>query len=114
MQWLVEESFKQDDPKETNPETLTFRILSLNMVAIHTTSITITSTIIDLFSAPDAAEIVAGLREECTRVLQKHGGVWTKQAINELYRVDSTIRESMRKSDLGWLAVNRMVSVHRR
>lgn len=81
------------------------------MVAIHTTSMTISNAVMDLYSSPDAAEFIDGIRKECTRVLKKHDGEWTKRAINELYRIDSTLRESMRRSDLGWLAVNRMVSV---
>lgn len=83
------------------------------MVAVHTTSITITNTVLDLYSSPHTADFVAGLREECARVLQKYGGAWSKQVVNDLIRVDSAIRESMRISDLGWLAINRMVGVIR-
>lgn len=106
----MEDCLKTGDPKELDPKTITFRLLELNMVAIHTTSMTITNAILDLYSCPDVEKLLEGLREECERVGKQYDGLWSKQAINELFRVDSTIRESMRISDLGWLAINRMVS----
>lgn len=110
LQWLVEDCIKTGDPKQLDPEVISFRLVTLNMVAIHTTGMTITNVILDLYSSADADAFVAGIREECARVLKQHNGMWSKQAINELYRIDSTIRESMRKSDLSPVAVPRMVS----
>lgn len=80
------------------------------MVAIHTTSISITNAILNLYSAPGAEVYVEALREECTRVLARNNGKWTKASIAELLRVDSTIRESMRMSDIGSVGLFRTVS----
>lgn len=84
------------------------------MVAIHTTSLTITNTLLDLYSSPRVDDFVEGLREECSRVLAKNGGKWSKAAVNELYRVDSTIKESMRYSSLGAIGAMRTVSIFER
>lgn len=65
---------------------------------------------LDIFSSPQAEEFVKSLREECDRVLKAHDGRWTKDAVNDLIRIDSAIRESMRHSDLAALGVVRMVS----
>lgn len=80
------------------------------MVAIHTTSFTSTNTILDLYSSPPSAGFVDGLREECERVFASHGGIWTKDAVSQLHRVDSTIREAMRFSAFGIVALPRRVS----
>ena len=79
------------------------------MVAIHTTSITTTNTILDIYTSPRKDEILASLREECERVLAEYGGVWTKDGVNKLYRIDSALRESLRFQSLGEINIRRMV-----
>ncbi|RAH70348.1 cytochrome P450 [Aspergillus aculeatinus CBS 121060] len=121
LQWLLEECVKRDDPREIDPRLITQRLLMLNFVAIETMAMSITHTVIDLYSAPDCATFVAQLREECERVWreenqssqpppQPHPDQWTKAGLDRLVRVDSTIRESMRVSDLSYIAVPRMVA----
>nr|QIW91884.1 P450-1 [Phialomyces arenicola] len=109
LQWLIEECLNRNDPKETDPVLITQRLLMLNFVAIETTAMSMTNTVLDLFGSPDSDDFVAGLREECDRVLKENDGQWTKSALDNLLRVDSTIRESMRYSDLGYIALTRMV-----
>jgi len=88
----------------------------LNLVAIETMAMSITHTLVDLYSAPDCESFVVGLREELDRVWhlesQQQGqtGQWTKAGLDRLIRVDSTIRESMRVSDLSYIAIPRMVA----
>lgn len=79
------------------------------MVAIHTTSMVTTNAVLDLFASPHREEYVQGLREEVERVLRESGGEFTKNAINNMHRVDSTIRETMRYSSLGDLGMRREV-----
>ena len=69
------------------------------------------NTILDLFHADPADGYVKGLREECERVLKEAGGVWTRDAVSKLYRVDSCIKESMRYSDFGIVGLPRRVSL---
>lgn len=68
-----------------------------------------TNTILDLYSSPPSKGFVEGLREECDRVLAESEGIWTKDAVSALCRVDSTIRESMRNSTFGIIALPRRV-----
>lgn len=111
MQWLIEDCFRRGDSFELDSTILCRRLLRLNMAAIHTTSISITNVLLDLCTLPDASVVVEGLREECKRVLSAHEGVWSKAAIGELHRVDSTIKESMRLRSFGLIGTNRVVSV---
>ncbi|KAJ5374370.1 Ent-kaurene oxidase [Penicillium concentricum] len=118
LQWLLEDCVKCDDAREINPNLIVQRLLMLNFVAIETMAMSMSHTVIDLYSAPDCASFVAGLREELDRVWheelqqqpQPQAGQWTKAGLDRLIRVDSTIRESMRVSDLSYIAVPRMVA----
>jgi hypothetical protein len=77
---------------------------------MHTTSFTLTNTLLDLFSEKQNIGTVEDLRDECARVLEEAGGIWTQDAVNKLYLVDSVIRESMRISSFSILALPRRVS----
>ncbi|KAF2769280.1 putative P450 monooxygenase [Teratosphaeria nubilosa] len=110
LQWVIEEAFKRADPLELDPDRLCRRLVRLNMVAIHTTSITITNTLLDLYSSPRCTESIAGLRDEVSRTLAAHNGEWTKTVVNDLVRIDSTIKESIRCSSLGIVGLTRMVT----
>jgi hypothetical protein len=79
------------------------------MVAIHTTSISITHAILNINTFEHSEEVNASLREECNRLLGENDGIWTKAALNEALRLDSTIRESMRCDDLEPFSTGRMV-----
>jgi len=111
LQWVLEDCVKlsKQDPTELNEDRLMRRLLLLNMVAIHTTSMVTANTILDLFSSENREEYVAGLREEVERVLRESGGEWSKNAINSMHRIDSTIRETMRYSSLGDAGIRRMI-----
>lgn len=109
MQWLVEECINTNDPKELDPILITRRLLLLNMVAIHTTSISITHAILNINTYQDSEKLIASLREECDRLLSENNGTWTKAALNDALRLDSTIRESMRCDDLEPFSTGRMV-----
>lgn len=109
LQWMVEKAIEMGNTVEMDPDRLTRRLMRLNMVAIHTTSVTITNALLDLYSSPKVNEIVSALREECQRVLKQNNGQWNKTAVNELHRIDSTIKESMRVSSLGITGLVRKV-----
>lgn len=114
LQWLLEEVVKraQANPKAIDMDQLARQLMMLNMVAIHTTSIVTTNTLLDMYSHPDAAMYVAGLREECERVSAEHNGTFPKDAVNKLVRVDSVIRETMRITTLAFYGMKRTVSLH--
>ncbi|KXT00227.1 hypothetical protein AC579_8540 [Pseudocercospora musae] len=96
LQWVIEGCIKCGDPRQLDADRILRRLLGINVVALHTTSITVVNALLDLYSSPHAAEYVEGLREECFRVLRSYGGEWRKEVVNELFRIDSAIKESMR------------------
>ncbi|KAL4884492.1 cytochrome P450 [Aspergillus karnatakaensis] len=109
LQWLVDAALQRSDRSELDPLLLTQRLLMLNFVSIETTAMGITHAIADLYSSADAEVFVAGLREECQRVLPRDGA-WTKSHLDQLVRIDSTIRESMRVSDFAHIQIPRVVA----
>jgi cytochrome P450 len=112
LQWILDDAFEVADaqPYRLTVDWICSCLLLLNMVAIHTTSMVTTQTLLDLYSSPDRDELVAGLREEAERVLTISKGEWSKDAVNSLLRVDSVIRETMRVTSLGELGMPRIVS----
>ncbi|KAF7297355.1 hypothetical protein MIND_00969000 [Mycena indigotica] len=107
--WMVRESFKRNTEDETSVYALAYRIVLLNFAAITTTTIMSTNALLDIWSAPNAEEIVSSLREEAQKVLFESEGVWTKAAVNKLHRLDSAIRESSRISGVGGTSMARRV-----
>jgi cytochrome P450 len=79
----------------------------LNFGAISTTSLAVTNAIFDIWSTPLSQNVVAILREEAERVYAEHNGQWTKAALAKLYRLDSALRESLRVSNIGGVALAR-------
>jgi hypothetical protein len=66
--------------------------------------------LLDLYSGPNAEQYVARLREESIKVLASSpNSTWTKDTVWKLVLADSAIRESMRMSDFGSLALPRRV-----
>ena len=110
LQWLIELCQSKQDPKQLEAARITHRLLILNVVSIHSTSFTTANTILDLYSSVSSSEFVDGLRDECERVLAGRQWNWSKDALHELSRVDSTIRESMRLSAFGIVGLSRRLS----
>lgn len=98
MTWLIRDALKRGDQVELKPEILALRVLVVNFAAIHTSTFTVTNTLIDLIASPPEMGFLDGIREEAERVLKESNGVWTKAGLAKMIRVDSAIRESMRLS----------------
>ena len=95
------------------PRHIIHRVLILHLASIHTSSNvsvatlrfqgelthsraqTLTHTLFHLASTP---EHLATLREEIAEVTSRKG--WTKEAIDEMYKLDSYMRESQRLNGL--------------
>ncbi len=72
---------------------MTTSIVSISFVFSH--------CLLDLYTSPDKHDFIGGLEAECQRVSQSYpGGLSTTEAADSLYRCDSTLRESMRLSDV--------------
>lgn len=72
--------------------------LGLSMAAIHTTSMGATQCLYEAAARPDVSEDLLAEMEE---VLSRHNGILTREAMNEMYLLDSFIKEVLRLNPLG-------------
>ncbi|KAF8697278.1 hypothetical protein AX14_001385 [Amanita brunnescens Koide BX004] len=91
VSWLVEIS----KGKERCLGEITMFMLSVNVAAIHTTTMTVTHSLFNLATHPD---YVQPLREEIESVLQEHG--WSKASVAKMTKLDSFVKETMRLSQI--------------
>jgi len=98
LQWLMDEA--HGEARSVRP--LVLRLLSVNMAAIHTTSIAFTNALYLIATYP---QYVQPLREEIEAVIKEEG--WTKAAMNNLRKVDSFIKEAQRYMGLGAISLTR-------
>ncbi len=99
ISWHINLATAEGRHDELTPDRISRRLLPVNFAAIHTTGLTITNVILDVFSSASSPEWLEGIREEAERVLAEEGGQWTKAGLARCYRSDSAIRESMRISN---------------
>ncbi|KAF8325934.1 cytochrome P450, partial [Amanita rubescens] len=99
ISWLLDVA---KEPHRRSIKNLTIRILLLNFVAIHTTTMAVTTALFYLATHP---EYVQPMREEVETVINADG--WTKAAVGRLSKVDSFLKESQRLSGGGLLTVTR-------
>jgi hypothetical protein len=111
LQWLIEESHAVNNPDQIKPRRIAHRIIMLNFNAVPPSGLTLSNTLLDLYSTPQSEEFVEAIRAQCNQILEETPEkCWTKEAVAKLTLIDSTIRESMRHSDFGSLAFPRRVS----
>ncbi|KAI1323782.1 cytochrome P450 [Xylariaceae sp. FL0255] len=103
LQWMIDQSAKSHSG-ETSTKVITQRLLILQLVSIYTTTYALTNIIVNIYGSEFRDEFVAGLRSECDRVSQQYDGLSSREAVEQLYRVDSTVRESLRISPFSVLA----------
>ncbi|KAK1225702.1 hypothetical protein PQX77_011322 [Marasmius sp. AFHP31] len=101
LSWLLEEATEGD---RRTIHDLVVRILGVNFGAIHTTSLTLNSTLKYLTRYP---EYIPALREEIQSIIDGCG--WTKQAMGRMRKLDSFLREVQRFDPLGSFGVERKV-----
>ena len=111
MEWIIEHSARQvGSGRSVEAALVAERLLILQLVSTYTVALTLAPLIVNIYSHPRSAEFVAGLREECERVSAAHGGsLSSREAIDQLYRVDSAVRESMRVSPFAVINPLRLV-----
>ncbi|OAG01871.1 putative Ent-kaurene oxidase [Paraphaeosphaeria sporulosa] len=88
------------DAEQLNAERIALRIASLLTPLIFAICYVFAHCVLDIHSSHDRVEILAGLEEECRRVSAEFGGLNSSASLDALKRIDSTIRESMRVSDV--------------
>ncbi|KAI9801587.1 MAG: hypothetical protein M1825_003266 [Sarcosagium campestre] len=102
LQWVIDAA---PNEKERQPNRLVYRILHINVAAVHTTSVTYLNCMFDLATHP---EIHEELRQEVEQVVREKG--WTKQAVNDLRKIDSFMTESQRLSPIASSQMTRGVA----
>ncbi|EPS94649.1 hypothetical protein FOMPIDRAFT_1169461 [Fomitopsis schrenkii] len=98
LQWLIDAA----EGEERTVHALVLRMLTVNMAAIHTSSISFTQAILLLAAHP---QYIQPLREEIEAIVREEG--WTKAAMNKMRRVDSFLKETARLLGLGAKSMSR-------
>jgi cytochrome P450 len=94
LQWQIDRASALGIPLESDPKTISARLLATNFAAIHTSTFSITQTVFDLVaSSPGVLET---LREESRSALAATGKEWSKTTLQLLIKHDSALRESTR------------------
>ncbi|KAG5651807.1 hypothetical protein H0H81_007330 [Sphagnurus paluster] len=87
LSWLLDVA---EGPQRTVRD-LTMRILGINFVSIHTTSMAFTQVLFDVATFPS---YVPALREEIEQIIREEG--LTKASLGNMWKLDSFIKESQR------------------
>ncbi|XHG04071.1 hypothetical protein AWENTII_007352 [Aspergillus wentii] len=101
LQWVMDAA---PHAGEKDPERLMFRLLHLNVAAVHTTSVTFLNAMFDLAMHTD---IHAELRGEIESAVQEHG--WTGRALSQMRKLDSFMTESQRLAPIASSQMTRAV-----
>lgn len=109
MQWLIATCDK-DGPHQMFADRIANRLIALMTPLIFAVCYVFAHTVLDVYGSPNREEFIQGLEAEAKRVSSVHNGLSTAEAVDELYRFDSTIRESMRTSDVSVTSLHRDVT----
>ncbi|ESK96224.1 cytochrome p450 [Moniliophthora roreri MCA 2997] len=101
LTWLLK-SATVNEKERRDPANLILSILTVNMGAIHTTSMAFTNAIFNLALRPELIDI---LRREIEPIVKEDG--WTKNAMGKMRILDSFLKESQRYSSSFSISVQR-------
>jgi cytochrome P450 len=107
--WLIRQATIEGNVSELDPEMISKRLLPIEFAAIHTTVITGHFLLIDLLTSDPTLGYLDAIREETSRVYKEEGSRWTKEGLARLYKTDSAIRESQRRSNFATSLTKRKV-----
>ncbi|KAI9691907.1 MAG: hypothetical protein M1822_007980 [Bathelium mastoideum] len=109
MQWLIPRA-AQHGLEHLDPSKLSYRLLALNTMFVYAMSFVFAQTVIDVCASPDHKRFMDGMAAECKAATARYSeGLASSEAVEQLHRVDSAIRESMRVSDVGVVTMPRDV-----
>ncbi|OAL27831.1 hypothetical protein AYO20_09684 [Fonsecaea nubica] len=89
IQWVLDIT----PPEKMNLKVVTLRLVHILTAAVHTSSVTFLNTMYDLAAHP---EVLDELRQEINDVFASENGLWRKQGLTKLVKMDSFIKESAR------------------
>jgi len=98
LTWLMDEA----RARESSVQSIVNKIMTLNFAAIHTSSNSITHALYDLAANP---QYIQPLREEVEAAIQD--GVWNKDSLANMWKLDSFLRESQRMNGVTSVSVTR-------
>lgn len=102
-------------PEQMKPRRIGLRLLALVNMSVMGMVWVLSHCIQDLYRSPSKDEFLAGLQEELMRMTENSefskatNGLGSKDTIDGLHRLDSTLRESMRLSAISIVSVARDV-----
>lgn len=99
IQWLIRVA-KDHGPEQMTSKKIAARILALTSMFVFAIGWVFVHVVLDVYSSPDRDEFINGLEAECRQKSAKYRGLTTKESIDDLYRIDSAVRESMRINDV--------------
>jgi cytochrome P450 len=94
LQWIIDAAIQSGDQYMLKPDTIMGRVLLLNFLSIHTSTLALTYVLFDLTTTAPAD--IEELRTEITTALRAHGGKWNKRTLGDMPKLDSVFRESQR------------------
>ncbi|CAG9950382.1 unnamed protein product [Clonostachys rosea f. rosea IK726] len=97
LQWMIP-ICASEGSSQLEPRRIALRLVSILIPLIYAICFVFAHCVFDILGSPDSAEVLAGLEDECRRVSSQPGGLASSENINQLFRADSALRESMRMS----------------
>ncbi|CAI7653208.1 unnamed protein product [Penicillium pancosmium] len=94
---LLQMLWEAADPADKTPNFMAYTALAISFAAIRTSSSVPTHLLYDLCAR---SEYIQPLREEVQSVLSEEGNLFTKGAMNKLFKLDSFMKESQRFNPL--------------
>ena len=105
--WQISYALRHDDHAERTADRICYRIVVVNFASIYTTNFIATNAVFNIVSSPPSFGTLPSLREEVDRVLKEHGSL-SNAALNDMHRVNSAVRETLRHSDFANLSQRRV------
>ncbi|RYP66869.1 hypothetical protein DL769_005901 [Monosporascus sp. CRB-8-3] len=114
LQWTIMRCAKAG-PEQMDPTRIAMRLLGLATMSVMGMVYVLAHCIPDLYGSRSTNDFVAGLEAECRNVAAAFpttaASLASNEALHGLYRVDSTLRESMRLSNISVTSLARDVIV---
>ncbi|KAI2602064.1 cytochrome P450 [Hypoxylon sp. NC1633] len=99
LQWMIPICAKEG-VDQLDATRIALRLVSLLTPLIFAVCYVFSHCVLDVHGSAAGVDVLESLREECVRVSAEYPGLATSESVNALFRIDSTLRESMRVSDV--------------
>ena len=109
LEQMARLAVRSSNPKDSDPFSVSSRLLALNFVAVHTSNAALVNGLVDIMSPPAGTEVYEELRAEAEEVFKACNGKWSKSSVLQLEKIDSALRESLRLSTFKARGVERVV-----